>query len=215
LTIAGLLSGLLDLFPAPVVLLIAAGWLMAESGLLIGAVLPGASVAMALGLFARGGAFPLAVAIVTAVVATAAGSQYGYFRGWRVTTAGAGWLTRLVERKLGAEREQRLLDGLRQRARWAAGTAHCVAVVRTLVPRMAGRAQVPYGRFVVSDVIGAVVWGTGVTVIGYLAGAAYESAQRFLGLLGPPLIVAVLAVVVGWRLIVRRRKRMTDLSRTP
>ncbi|WP_163507672.1 hypothetical protein [Fodinicola acaciae] len=56
-TITTLLSGLLALLPAPIVLLLAAVMLAAESGLLIGVILPGASVAMALGLFARGGAF--------------------------------------------------------------------------------------------------------------------------------------------------------------
>ncbi|WP_279583099.1 DedA family protein [Fodinicola feengrottensis] len=144
------------------------------------------------------------------MVATAVGSQYGYWRGWRATTAGPGRLTRIIDRKVGAEREQRLLAGLRERARWAVGTAHCVAVVRTLVPRLAGRAGVPYRRFAGYDVTGAVVWGTGVTTIGYVAGAAYESAQRLLGLLGLPLIILILVAVLAWRLIRARRARTPE-----
>lgn len=195
------IASLLGAFPAQLVLVVAAIMLAAESGLLIGVILPGASVAMALGLFARGGAFPLYAAIIVAVLATISGSQYGFFRGRQATSR----LTRWVERKVGADRERRLLDGIRTRARWAVGAAHCVAVVRTLVPRLSGRADVPHFRFTAADSVGAIVWAGGVTTLGYLAGAAYDTALRAVGFLGLPAILVVAAAIVIWRLTHRHR----------
>ncbi|MCP2164082.1 DedA family protein [Goodfellowiella coeruleoviolacea] len=200
---AGFLVGL----PAPVVLGLIGLLLMAESGLLIGVVLPGASTVLTLGLFARLGVVPLFAAVVTAVLATTIGSHAGFVRGQRRGQSGrGGWVDRLVERRLGPDRQERLLSLLRRRARVAVAVGQCLGVVRTLVPRLAGRAGVPYPRFALCNVPAAVLWGGGLVVLGYLAGAAYQQVEDVVGLLGLPLLVVVAVAVLAWRLVRRRRR---------
>ncbi len=192
---AGFLVGL----PAPVVLGLIGLLLMAESGLLIGVVLPGASTVLTLGLFARLGVVPLFAAVVTAVLALSLITGRGQ-------SGRGGWVDRLVERRLGPDRQERLLSLLRRRARVAVAVGQCLGVVRTLVPRLAGRAGVPYPRFALCNVPAAVLWGGGLVVLGYLAGAAYQQVEDVVGLLGLPLLVVVAVAVLAWRLVRRRRR---------
>jgi membrane-associated protein len=42
--------------------------------------------------------------------------------------------------------------------------------VRTYIPVAAGVGKMPYGHFIKFNVIGALVWGVGVTLLGYWLG---------------------------------------------
>lgn len=81
-----------------------------------------------------------------------------------------------------------------------------VPVVRTLTPAAAGTAGVAYLRFLPASLTGAFMWSALYTFAGALAGASIGRVEEFIGRAGW-LLVAVLAVLVGAVVLVRRRRR--------
>jgi membrane-associated protein len=69
--------------------------------------------------------------------------------------------------------------------------ARFVPIVRTLAPITAGAARMSYPVFTVFNVIGAVVWAVGLTLLGYWLGQ-FEIIQK---LLEPIFMLIVLASV--------------------
>jgi membrane-associated protein len=49
--------------------------------------------------------------------------------------------------------------------------ARFVPILRTFVPFVAGVAEMPYRRFVTFNVVGGVLWVTGLIALGYFIGA--------------------------------------------
>lgn len=43
-------------------------------------------------------------------------------------------------------------------------------IVRTFMPVLAGVSKMDYRKFVTFDIVGAILWGGGVTVLGYFLG---------------------------------------------
>jgi membrane protein DedA with SNARE-associated domain len=79
------------------------------------------------------------------------------------------------------------------------------ALLRALMPALAGSAKMPYGRFLTFNALGGLVWGIGFTTGGYVAGTAFEHIAKWLGR-GIGIAVAVFAItaLVVWA--VRRRR---------
>jgi membrane-associated protein len=64
----------------------------------------------------------------------------------------------------------------------------------------------PYRRFLAWNAAGGLVWGVGVTLLGFFAGASYAKVAHELGRGSAALLaVVVVAAVVTW--VVRRRRR--------
>ncbi|WP_157162782.1 DedA family protein [Actinoalloteichus spitiensis] len=198
---------LLDL-RAPFVVLLAGAVLVLESGVLIGLFLPGASTVLALGLVADLGILPLPVALALAFGATALGAQWGYQLGRRRGLGVAGGLARRGLARAGVggglrERVSRLLD---QGGAPAIIGAHCVALSRTLAPRLAGTTGVPWRRFSGANLVGCALWSWSLVLVGHFAGAAFDQVRAAVGLLGAPLLVAG-ALVLATIVLLRRRAR--------
>ena len=152
-------------------LLVLAAIVFAESGLLIGFFLPGDSLLFIAGFLAsRGGRpCPAGAAAVAAVASLAAiaGDQVGYLFG----------------RKVGPRCSTGRRAGCSTRPTWprrrGSSTSHgsktivlarFVPIVRTFAPIVAGVGKMHYRTFVTYNVIGGVLWGVGVTTLGYFLG---------------------------------------------
>ncbi|HEY5855578.1 MAG TPA: VTT domain-containing protein [Aldersonia sp.] len=81
--------------------------------------------------------------------------------------------------------------------------ARFVPIVRTLAPIVAGAARMRYSVFFVYNVVGAIVWGCGITLLGYWLGQ-FEIVQK---LIEPIfiLIVVVSVLPIAWEWYKRRR----------
>lgn len=80
------------------------------------------------------------------------------------------------------------------------------AVLRALMPALAGTARMPYRTFVVYNAIGGIVWGIGYCLLGYLAGSAYAAIERQVGTgFAIALAALVVAALVIWA--IRRHRR--------
>lgn len=184
------------------VLLVAAVLLVAESGLLIGVILPGISVTIGLGVLAGTGVVPASAGCAAAIAAAVAGPSLGYWRARRRGTPASG----VDGRVPGPAR--RILRLAEARPTVAVLIGQWFAVARTLVPRLAGH-TLTYPRFVTLSVPVATGWavatfGLGrLLVTGSTAAARAVSAQQVLA----NLVLAALAVVLLWTAVRSFRHR--------
>jgi membrane-associated protein len=173
----------LDSLTAAAVYLVVFGFVFVESGILVGFFLPGDSILFGAGLVAAtpGSGVDLAVLLVGVLVAAVAGDAVGYASGRRL---GRPWLVRrerFVRHVEWAERFYARYGAL------AVVVARWIPWVRTVTPIVAGVARMPYPRFLVANVAGAVTWGAGLVLLGYYAYqiewlriAAYVTAGFFI-----------------------------------
>lgn len=180
------------------VYLIAALLLAAEVGLLCGLFVPAASIMLTVGALAHAGRLDLTLALASTTAGALAGDSLGYWEGrlWGHRL----WRGRLAHR-VGTRRWRRAEAMIRAGGGGAVTVGRWIAFVRTLVPRLAGAAGIGYGRFLLFDAVGVVVWVPGTVLAGYVAGASY---RRVTGTLGPLGALAAVAVVAGLVLLVRR-----------
>ncbi len=171
-----------------------------ESGVLF-PVLPGDSLLFVAGMLAAGTAaaapeanFQLWQLLLFVPIAAVLGSQVGYWIGRNIGTAMFKPDARFLKQKYLDEAH----TFFEQRGPFAIVVARFVPIVRTLAPITAGAARMNYAVFTVYNIVGAVVWGVGLTLLGYWLGQ-FEIIQK---LLEPIFVLIVLAsvspMVVEW-----------------
>lgn len=176
----------------------------AEAALFVGFVLPGETACLIGGVLCATGRLHLAVLLPLVVVAAIVGDSVGYEVGrlGGPSLLRSRLLRRYTQRIEGAQRT------LRERGRWAVFFARFTAFLRAVMPGLAGMSRMPYGRFLVFNAAGGIVWGVGVTLLGYFAGASYNGLAHLLGQISALLAI----VVVGGGLIVWWRHRRRSKS---
>jgi membrane-associated protein len=138
----------------------------AETGLLVGFVLPGDTLLIITGLLGHKG---LIVWISAPLIALAAflGGECGYYIGKKVGP-------RIFERRdsglFSREQVERTNRFFTKYGPMAVVLARFVPIVRTFVPIVAGVSRMDYKRYSTYNAVGAVLWGFGLTVAGYLIG---------------------------------------------
>lgn len=73
-----------------------------------------------------------------------------------------------------------------------------VGFLRAFAPFVAGVSGMPYGRFLVRNVSGAVLWAITCTALGYVAGANWQEISRWMSWIGAAFAVT-LAVILALR----------------
>lgn len=143
----------------------------AESGLLVGFFLPGDTLLFIAGFLASsaGGRVlpPLATTAAVTFIAAAAGDQVGYLIGRRV---GPRLFQRPRSRLFNPTNVTRAQAFFDRRGPKAVVVARFIPVVRTFTPIVAGVGNMRYRTFVTYNLIGAALWGVGVTTLGYFLG---------------------------------------------
>jgi membrane-associated protein len=181
----------------------------AESGLLIGFFLPGDSLLFTAGLLIAEGSYlrvPLWLACLLISVAAVAGDQFGYVFGRRF---GPALFRRPDSRVFKQEHLTRAQVFFERHGARSIVLARFVPIVRTFTPIVAGASRMNYRTFLAFNVIGAVAWGCGVTVLGfYLGRVAFVKDHIELILVG----IVVLSVLPIGVEILRNRRRV---RRTP
>jgi membrane protein DedA with SNARE-associated domain len=189
----------------PVVYAVVGGLVFAEDALFVGFVLPGETAVVLGGTIAaahRGVSLPVLMAV--AVGAAILGDSTGYELGRR-------WGPGLLRTRPALRHEARLERArafIRAKGPAAVFFGRFVALFRALVPFLSGVSRLPYGRFLVFNAAGGLIWGVGYSLLGYAAGSAYARVEHLVGealaVLVAALVVAALAVY-AWRK--RRRER--------
>ena len=178
--------------PAPAVYVIAALLVFAETGLIIGLVLPGEFTLLFVGFLAYAGTLEPVPAALVLIVAALAGDAVAYAEGRR--TGPRLRLTKLG-RWVGEPRWDRTAALLDRHGGRAVFVGRFVAFARTLTPRLAGMSGRPYRRVFGWDVLGVVVQVAGSIALGYLAGGSYAVVAEYTGRATGALLLLVLVIV--------------------
>lgn len=196
--------------PGPLILLVAAIMLAAETRLLVGIVLPGATVPLSLGVLSQVGSVNHWAAVFAVVAGSLLGSQLSFRAARRRLPAGFGMLSSRAEPLL-----VRASALLAQRPAFGAAAGRMIGGVRTVVPIVAARAGVPHARFAAGDVPAALVWAAGLVGLGHIAGAAFDEVRLAVGLVGLPLILVVASIHYGLRWLSRAGGEQASRRRKP
>ena len=143
----------------------------AESGLLIGFFLPGDSLLFVAGFLSSDAgenllpALPITAGVV--FVAAVVGDQVGYLFGRKV---GPSLFDRPQSRLFKPANLAKAHAFFDKRGPAAIVLARFVPVVRTFTPIVAGVANMRYSTFVRYNIVGGLLWGVGVTTLGYFLG---------------------------------------------
>lgn len=184
-------------------LLAVALMIFAESGLLVGIILPGDSLLLAAGVFAGRGKLPIDWLLFLVIVAAVIGYEVGYSIGRRIGP-------RLFKRKDGfLFREEyigRTEEFFKKYGPATLVLARFIANVRTLVSAIAGASRMDRRNYFIFNVVGAILWGGGVTLLGYWLGANVPNIDKFII---PLVIIALLLLyaVTLWHLARTPEKR--------
>jgi len=152
---------------APFVLYLVVGAIVfIETGLLFGFFLPGDSILFSAGLVAAAhGNINIALLVIIIVSAAFFGDQVGFVIG------------RVVGRPYLDKRESPRVRAMIVNAEkfyektgwWAVIAARFFPWIRTFVPPIAGISKMNYYKFLSANIIGAILWGAGITLAGYYA----------------------------------------------
>ncbi|OGG52902.1 hypothetical protein A3H16_04030 [Candidatus Kaiserbacteria bacterium RIFCSPLOWO2_12_FULL_53_8] len=158
-----------------------------ESGVFFGFFLPGASMLFTAGLLASQGFFNIWILIPLLTVAAILGDNVGYWFGAKV---GVRLFLRPDSRFFHHEHLERAKVFYDRHGVLAIVLARFVPIVRTFAPIVAGVVRMRYRTFVMYNIIGALLWASGVTFIGYYLGEKVPAVQTYL----TPIVILIIIV---------------------
>jgi membrane-associated protein len=180
----------------PWALLVVCGIVFAETGLLVGFLLPGDTLLIISGLLTHTSlVFGVDVWWVCLAIAFAAflGGEVGYLIGHK-----AG--PRIFERKetglFSMENVRRTNHFFERFGALAVILARFVPIVRTFAPVAAGVGHMNYKKYSLYNALGALLWGAGLTFFGYLIGYIPPVATFVTNYIDVILIGAVVVTLV-------------------
>jgi membrane-associated protein len=181
----------------------------AECGLLIGFFLPGDSLLFVAGLVAAGGLtgvsfVPLWLLLIVVPIAAIAGNLVGYWIGYR---AGPAIFKKPESRLFKAEYVEKAHGFFEKYGARTIVLARFVPIVRTFATVMAGASRMNFRVYAVYTVIGGILWGAGITALGYWLGQVKFISDNIE--LIAILIVVVSVVPMAIELLRARRKSRT------
>lgn len=159
-----------------------------ETGLLVGFFLPGDSLLFTAGLLMATGVIQTPIWIAAPLIGLAAfiGDQVGY-------QIGKASGPRIFKRPDSRFFRQEYVDKTHEYFERFGGRtiiiARFIPIVRTFAPVVAGVAKMPYRTFVTYNVVGALLWGVGVTLLGYWLGG-FEFVQNYI----EPILIAIVVI---------------------
>ena len=168
----------------------------AECGLLIGFFLPGDSLLFTAGLLVAGGILdvPLWLVCVAVTIAAIAGNLCGYWIGHRV---GPALFSRPNSRVFKEEYVAKTREFFDRYGARAIVLARFVPIVRTFITAMAGVSRMDFRVYATYSGIGGVLWGTGVTVLGYFLGQIQFVKNNIEFILIAIVLLSVVPVAIG------------------
>ena len=192
---------------APIIFyVVVAGIVFVETGLLFGFFLPGDSILFSAGLVAAAHGNINIVILVTAIfLAAFFGDQVGFVIG---RVVGRPYLD---NRK--SPRVQRMIANAEEfyekTGWWAVITARFFPWIRTFVPPIAGAAKMNYYKFLSANIIGALLWGVGITLAGYYAASIPWVKSSSYAIAAFFIVASSISAWVGYR---RRQRSPQDKS---
>ena len=185
----------------------------AETGLLVGFLLPGDTLLVISGLlshpqdYAPNGVFGLSVWWVALLIGVAAfiGGEVGYYIGHK---GGPAVFEKKESGLFSVKNVERTNAFFERFGGITVILARFVPIVRTFAPVAAGVGHMPWRKYTLYNFIGAMLWGFGLTMVGYLIAYIPWIRDLVVEYIDVILLLAVggTAVVTLWHYLVERYK---------
>lgn len=140
------------------------GIIFAETGLVIFSFLPGDSLLFAAGTFAGLGELNIVILVIGFFLAATLGDLLNFTLGRYLGN------TRFAQRLVSRKKMQQAQHFFNQYGGITVLLARFMPILRSLIPFVAGASHMPYRYFMRYNLLGALIWGVGCTVIGYFFG---------------------------------------------
>ena len=179
----------------------------AETGLLVGFLLPGDTLLIITGVLTFSGTIGIDIWWVCLAIGVAAflGGEVGYLIGHKFGP-------RIFERKesglFSVENVKRTNAFFERFGALAVILARFVPIVRTFAPVAAGVGHMNYKKYTLYNLVGALIWGAGLTFVGWLLGLIPPVAAFVESYIDLILLAAVVLTVIPtvWHYIQSSRK---------
>jgi len=167
-----------------------------ETGLLFGFFLPGDSILFSAGLVAAAhGNINIVILVSIIFLAAFFGDQVGFVIG---RVIGRPYLENRKSPKV-----QRMIvnaeNFYEKTGWWAVVAARFFPWIRTFVPPIAGAAKMNYYRFLSANVLGALLWGGGITLAGYYAATLPWVKSSSYAIAGFFISASLISALVNYR----------------
>ncbi|GGI42822.1 membrane protein [Cnuibacter physcomitrellae] len=170
-----------------------------ETGLLF-PFLPGDSLIFTAGLLSTQLGLPLWAVIVTVAIAAVVGDSMGYWIGHRFGRK----LFKADARILKLRYLERADEFFVKYGPHALVLARFVPIVRTFIPPVVGASRMHYGRFILWNAIGGVLWAVLLGIAGYFLGQIPIIADNVELIAIGIVVVSVVPIAIA---IIRERRR--------
>lgn len=202
-----------------IALVLACAFVFLETGVLVLAFLPGDSLLFTVGLFSATGIIdvPIWLTCTLLFIFAFAGDQLGFMIGRKL---GPAVFNRERSRFFNPENVARTHVFFEKHGPKAIIIARFLPVFRAFVPAAAGVGKMEYRHFVLYNAVGALLWGVGVTLLGYFLGQipfVREYSEVFIIVLvlipGIPILIELFRALSAWR--ARRRAASAQTAGDP
>ena len=166
-----------------------------ETGLVIMPFLPGDSLLFASGTLAALGAFNLPLLLAVFFIAAVVGDTVNYHIGKTVGTSlsGTSWFSKFINKDKMAAAEK----FFNKHGGKTIVIARFMPFIRTFIPFVAGASRMNYAYFFLYNVIGAALWVTICTFLGYFFGNIPIIKDNFSTVLLLIIFISVLPAIIG------------------
>ena len=168
-------------------LILIGAFLFAEVGLFLGFFLPGDTLLIAAGIYAKEGKLSISAVILVAAIAAIAGDSTAYFIGDKLGPRAFRNKDSVLFRPDHVARAEVFYEKYGSRALLV---THFLPVIRTFTPLLAGVAKMPYPRFLTFDATGDIFWAFSVTLVGYYVGSRIPNVDHYI-LLGLGCVILI------------------------
>jgi membrane-associated protein len=166
-----------------------------ETGFFVGFFLPGDSLLVTAGIFAATGSLNLAELLLLVPLCAIVGDQIGYWIGRKAGQALYRREDSLVFRRRHLERAHLFYE------KYGGKTvilARFVPIIRTFCPPVAGAAMMPYGRYVVFDIAGGILWVGSMILGGYFLGLKIPNiGDNIHYIIGAVIVLSLLPPIIS------------------
>ncbi len=166
-----------------------------ETGLIVMPLLPGDSLLFAVGLLASTtGQLDVALVIPMLIFAALLGDNVNYFVGKNFSN-----FIKSREKILFLKREYitQTEAFYEKNGGKAVILARFVPIIRTIAPFVAGAGSMKYPRYIIFCILGAVLWVTSITLIGYFLGSNDWVKANFEKVVLGIVFVSILPMILG------------------
>ncbi len=163
--------------------------IFSESGLFFGFFLPGGSLLFAAGLLASQGLFNVYILVLTVGFAAILGDNVGYWFGHKVGR-------RIFVKEDSIFFHKKYLETTKEYyEKYGPMTVvigRFVPIVRTFAPILAGVGQMNYKKFLSYNVMGALLWAVGVSLLGFFLGETVPGIEKYI----TPIIILIIILSI-------------------